>query len=130
MKHLVILFLALFFVSCNNSKSTQDTREVRYDDSNVISTDNKLIVRLAEDASVGQLEKEFVKYDLKMKSFASRSQNSYLFEFDVDKISVGKLISKINKLEWVVLASKLENKIGQAKSSQSGNKGTKRIGSQ
>jgi len=127
-QHIILLLLvALFAVACNSTKKTNDQDNNQEVTGEPVQIDNKILVDLDKSTTPESLETEFVKYDLKMKSLASRSQNTYLFLFDSDKISAERLIKKINKINGVVSAKPLETKIGPSRTISSGNKKTVRL---
>lgn len=117
MKIFTTLLFIMTLMACNKSKDLTETN-------NAIPPEalDKLIVHLKEGTDIKSLENEFEKYKLKMKSYASRTQNSYLFTFDSDAISSEKLIKKLNKKDEIVDANNIVEKFMPARSSDSGSK--------
>lgn len=121
-KIITFLVFSLCIISCKSTKNADPAEQAAT--SVTQNTKGKIIVQLKEHIEPKALEVEFTQYSLKKRSFASRTQNSYLFEFDPDSISANRLIKKINKFDGVILASKLEKKMGPNRTIESGTKKT------
>jgi len=125
MKYFASFLFVLFLISCTKTKDLAEDKMVIPP-----SALDKIIVHLEKGTDIKMLENEFVKYKLKMKSFASRSQNSYLFTFDSESISSEKMIKLLNKRDEVIAANNIVDKLVPARSSESGTKSRIKISDQ
>ena len=75
----------------SNESTEQQTKVKKYKDP------GRLSVTLKPEADPKVLESEFQDYLLAVQSQTSRSQNRFLFNYDMALISEKKLIKKLNK---------------------------------
>lgn len=82
-------------ISCNPTKQTSQQTE---------TVPHSVLVLLKNRVQPGMLEQSFADYKLKSGGPTSRSENRWLFTYDITTIQAEKLIEKLRASEWVLEA--------------------------